>query len=78
MELVKLIKFSPKRSSLLQTLKSQMSPDKENLCPLCPTRWTVHTVAIEAVLANYKTFCTLLEEVNDTGRDEYAVKAGGF
>ena len=78
MELVKLIKFSPKRSTLFQTLKSQMSPDTNDLRPLCPTRWTVRTGAIGAVLSNYSTLCTVLEEVNSTGRDEYAVKAGGI
>lgn len=76
--LVKLIKFSPKRSSLFQTLKSHMSPDTSDLRPLCPTRWTVRTGAIAAVLSNYSTLCTVLEEVNNTGTDEYAMKAGGF
>ena len=60
-ELVKLIKFSPKRSSLFQALKSQMSPETHDLRPLCPTRWTVRTGAIEAVIANYKTLCTVLK-----------------
>lgn len=78
MELVKLIKFSPKRSSLFETLKSQMTPETNGLRPLCPTRWTVRTGAIEAVLSNYSTLCTVLEEVNKTGYDEYAMKAGGF
>ena len=77
-ELVKLIKYSPKRSSLFQSLKSQVSPDTSDLRPLCPTRWTVRTAAIGAVLSNYSTLCTVLEEVNTTGRDEYAMKAGGM
>ena len=77
-ELVKLIKYSPKRSSLFQSLKSQVSPDTSDLRPLCPTRWTVRTGAIGAVISNYSTLCTVLEEVNSTGRDEYAMKAGGI
>ena len=77
-ELVKLIKYSPKRSSLFQSLKSQVSPDTSDIRPLCPTRWTVCTGAIGAVLSNYSTLCTVLEEVNSTGRDEYAMKAGGI
>ena len=76
-ELVKLIKYSPKRS-LFQSLKSQVSPDTSDLRPLCPTRWTVRTGAIGAVLSNYSVLCTVLEEVNSTGRDEYAMKAGGI
>ena len=58
-ELVKLIKHSPKRSALFQSLKSQVSPDTSDLRPLCPTRWTVQTGAIGAVLSNYSTLCTV-------------------
>ena len=77
-ELVKLIKFSQKRTTLFQTMKSQMSPNSCNLRPLCPTRWTVRNGAITAVLNNYSTLQSTLEEIHDTGRDEYAMKAGGF
>ena len=77
-ELVKLIKYSPKRSSLFQSLKSQVSPDTSDLRPLCPTTRTVRTGAIRAVLSNYSTLCTVLEDVNSTGHDEYAMKAGGI
>ena len=57
-----------------------MSLDTNDLRPLCPTRWTVRTGAIGAVLSNYSrsTLCTLLDEVNRTGYDKYAMKAGGF
>lgn len=78
MELVKLIKFSPKCTTLFQTMKSQMSPDTCNLRPLCPTRWTVRGGAIMAVLDNYNTLQSALEEIHETGRDEYVMKAGGF
>ena len=78
MEIVKLIKYSPKRTTLFNTMKSQLSPETQNLKPLCPTRWTVHTVAIKAILDNYETLLSTLEEINTTGRDEYAMKAGGF
>ena len=74
MDLVQLIKFSPKHSSLFE---SQMSPDTSGLRPLCPTRWTVRTGPIDAVFNNYSTLCAVLE-VNQTGRDEYAMKAGVF
>ena len=78
MELVQLIKWSPKRSSLFEKVKSEVSPDVIDLKPLCPTRWTVRTGAIQAILDNYAALCETLEEVNSTGRDEYAMKAGGF
>ena len=54
-----------------------MSPDTSGLRPLCPTRWTVRTGPIDAVFNNYSTLCAVLE-VNQTGHDEYAMKAGVF
>ena len=78
MELVQLIKWSPKRSSLFEQLKSDMTPGTHDLRPLCPTRWTVRTGAIHAVITNYSTLCKALDEISTTGRDEYAMKANGF
>jgi len=40
-EVTKLIKYSPRRDSLFQNLKSELSPDTPGICVLCPTRWTV-------------------------------------
>ena len=51
MGLGQLIRFSPKRSSLFETLQQQFSPGAPSLKTLCPTRWTVRTGANEAVLA---------------------------
>ena len=78
MEIIKLIKFSPKRTTLFNTIKSQLSPETQNLKPLCPTRWTVRTGAISAILDNYEPLLSTLDEVHATGRDEYSMKAGGF
>ena len=78
MELVQLIKWSPKRTSLFEQLKEEMSPETHSLRPLCPTRWTVRTAAIHAVISNYETLCKVLDEVHSGGRDEYAMKAGGY
>ena len=78
MELVQLIKWSPKRSTLFEKLKQEMTPGTHDLRPLCPTRWTVRTGAISGVLANYTTLCTALDEISTSGRDEYAMKASGF
>ena len=36
------------------------------------------TYAIKALLDNYSALCTALDEVHSTGRDEYAMKAGGL
>ena len=78
MEVGQLIRFSPKRSSLFSSLQEQMSPGSPSLKPLCPTRWTVRTRAIEAVIANYGVLTEALTEIHDNGRDEYALKAGGY
>ena len=78
MELVQLIKWSPKRSTLFEQLKGKMTPSTHDLRPLCPTRWTVRTGAIHAVITNYSTLCKALEEISTTGRDEYAMKANGY
>ena len=51
MELSQLIRFSPKRSSLFAALQAQISPSAPILKPLCPTKWTVRTKAIEVILA---------------------------
>ena len=78
MEIVKLITFSPKRATLFNTIKSQLSPETHNLKPLCPTRWTVRTGVIKAIFDNYETLLSTLDEVRTTGHDEYAIKAGRF
>jgi len=70
--------WSPKRSTLFESIKLQTSPDTPNLKPLCPTRWTVRNGAIDAVLKNYKTLIKTLDEISENGRDEYAMKARGL
>ena len=76
MELVQLIKWSPEQSSLFEKLKGEMSPGAHDLRPLCPTRWTVRTGAIHAVIENYATLCHALDGIHASGRHEYAMKAG--
>ena len=78
MEIIKLVKFSPKHTTLFNTIESQLSPKTRNLKPLCPTRWTVCTGAISTILDNCEALFATLDEVNASGRDEYAMKAGGF
>ena len=49
--------------SLFLSLQSQLSPGSTtSLKPLCPTRWTVHTAAISAIITI--VLCTALEEIN--------------
>ena len=44
-ELVKLIKFSPKREAMLRKLKEEADSNATNVRTLCPTRWTVRAVS---------------------------------
>lgn len=82
-ELVQLIKFSPKRTTIFGTMKKEISLTSSEQTPspslrtLCPTRWTVRHGSIESILLNYKVLLDTLEEVQK-GRDEYAAKAHGM
>ena len=78
MEMSQLIRFSPKRLSLFETLQSQLSTASPSLKPLCPTRWTVRTTAFDSVLQNYATLCDALSQINTECADEYGRKAGGY
>ena len=83
MQLVQLIRFSPKRLGLFQSIQQQISFGDDSaavpssLRPLCPTRWTVRHSAIDGVLKNYRALISCLQRVEE-GRDEYAAKARGL
>ena len=72
MEVSQLIRFSPKRSTLFESLQTQLSPAAPSLKPLCPTRWTVRNGALKSLLDNYHVLCEALSQINREGRDEYA------
>lgn len=62
--LVQLIKFSPKRLHLFESLRKEVTLNTGETLPslrtLCPTRWTVRHSAISSILKNYKTLQTHL------------------
>lgn len=67
-ELVQLIKFSPKRSTVFNRFQKEISVNNDHtpspsLRTLCPTRWTVRHGSIESILLNYKVLQGTLEEV---------------
>ncbi|KAK3095241.1 hypothetical protein FSP39_012040 [Pinctada imbricata] len=77
-EIEKLICLSPKRSNLfLEQKQLHGSAGSPNLRPICPTRWTVRTYAIESVLKNYKVLQETLDNIHKNTRDEYSRRAGG-
>ena len=65
-QIARLIKNSPKRAHLLAEKLAQSEVSGVTLKPLCPTRWTVRTVAIGAVLTDYTVLMETSQEVNQT------------
>ncbi len=61
-ELVKLIKFSPKRDAMLTRLKEEIGSDSPSIRTLCPTRWTVRAESLASIVANYSDLQVLWEE----------------
>ena len=60
-ELVKLIKFSPKREAMLSKLKEEIGSDAPGVRTLCPTRWTVRAQSLASIVANYDNIQQLWE-----------------
>ena len=52
MEISQLIRYSPKRTRLFQSVQAQLVTASPTLKLLCPTRWTARTAAIHSVLLN--------------------------
>lgn len=77
-EIEKLICLSPKRKHLFMQKKLQETNlSSPNLRPICPTRWTVRTYAIESVIQNYKVLQDVLDDIHTNTNDEYSRRAGG-
>ena len=79
-ELSTLVRASPKRLALFKNIQHQSSfhAQAPNIKPLCPTRWTVRTGAINSVLQNYDTLCETLDEISANTHGEPAAKALGL
>ena len=77
-ELASLIRASPKRSALFQSLKDELAPGTPGLKPLCPTRWTVRTAALDGIIKNYSVICSELEQVSSESYGQPASKASGL
>ena len=80
-DLIQLIKFSPKRLTLFESLKKEVSINSGDSTPslrmLCPTRWTIRYTSIDGIIRNFQILQTALEEIQQ-GHDEYAAKASGL
>ena len=78
MEISKLIQYSPKRSGIFEQCKHDLAIPGSGLRPLCPTRWTVRTVAIDSVLRNYLALMDALESIGRESHDDYGRRANGI
>ena len=77
-EIVKLIKFSPKREAMLSQLKEEMGSDAPGVRTLCPTRWTVRAESLYSILANYDHILLLWETgVHETSNTEMKARILG-
>ena len=60
-ELVRLVKFSPKREAMLRGLKEEIGSDAPSVRTMCPTRWTVCAQSLSSILVNYDNLQLLWE-----------------
>lgn len=60
-ELVKLVKFSPKREAILNLIKEEIDSDAPSIRTICPTRWTVRGESLASIIANYTELQSLWE-----------------
>ncbi|XP_048732510.2 zinc finger MYM-type protein 1-like [Ostrea edulis] len=68
-EMSKLIKYSPRRDTILEQLKREMAPDTPGFRVLCPTRWTVRAASLNSVLKNYSVLQSLWETCYESTKD---------
>ena len=77
-ELTQLIKMSPKRLTLFDSLRREVTINTGELTSrlrmLCPTRWTIRHSSIASILKNYSIIQNALDEISK-GRNNYAAKA---
>ena len=66
MEAIQLIKLSPKCQIMFESIQKLEEPRAVSvgIRTLCPTRWTVRTGAMQAILTNYKTLKVTMEEAS--------------
>ena len=76
-ELASIIRASPKCLAQFRHLQEELSPGSPGLKPLCPTRWTVRTEALHAVIMNYSVLRCELEKIGEESCGEASRKSLG-
>ena len=77
-DITQLIRNSPKRTLIFEQVKEELRKELPSFRPLCPTRWTVRTEALNSVLKNYAVLLEAFEEIAQSCRDEQGAKASGI
>ena len=72
-EITTLVKYSPRRGAIFETLKSQLAPDGVGIRILCPTRWTIRADSLASILSNYAVLQELWDESVDFVRDSETI-----
>ena len=62
MEVIQLIKLSPKHQVVFESIQKQGGSQVHGIRTLCPTRWTVGTAAMQALITNYRTLEHTMQE----------------
>ena len=68
-EISNLLKYSPRRNSMFERLKSEIAPMCPGFRTLCPTRWAVTAASLESVTKNYTVLQQLWDEVKRATTD---------
>ena len=65
-EILKLLKFSPKRDMMFEKLKKELAPETIGFRTLFPSRWTVKANSLKSVLDNFKPLTQLWDDCLET------------
>ena len=66
------------RLAIFKHLQEDLAPTAPGLKPLCPTRWTVRTGALESILKNYVVIRAELEQIIRESCGEPSSNASGY
>ena len=81
-EVLNFVKASPLRSRIFHELKadypSQFHASGLRIRPLCPTKWTVRSKAIQSIADNYEALLNTFDVIAERNTDDAAAKASGF
>ena len=78
MEIIQLIKYSPKHQVTFEGIQKQQDyPSNSGIRTLCPTRWTVRTGAMQAIITNYEALRETME-VASQGTDDCSRRTNGM